>query len=673
MVSTDAGGLSAEKAVVATVTNVNEAPAITSGTTGSVAENAPVSTVIYTVTSEDVDDNDTATYSLKAGEDDSALLNIDAVTGVVTLKDSANFEIKDSYSFTVVSTDAGGLSAEKAIVATVTNVNEAPAITSGTTGSVAENAPVSTVIYTVTSEDVDDNDTATYSLKAGEDDSALLNIDAVTGVVTLKDSANFEIKDSYSFTVVSTDAGGLSAEKVVVATVTNVNEAPTGSATAVLAAGIEDTTYTIQASDLLQGFSDVDNALTVVNLVATDGALTDNLNGTWSFLPHTNSTGNVALAYGVTDGTTTIAATQSFNVALVNDTPVLNIPAQIDYIDTAVTDNFATASGTLVADDVDNSSLTYNIVDGTDNGDTVSKDSQYGVLTVTKATGDYTFVANDDAINALVSTAGQSFTVTASDGLLIDSQSLIINIAQQGSTESMGNDILMGTSDNDIFHGLTGNDSINGLLGADTMIGGLGNDKYVVDNIGDKVVESSKLATEIDSVSSSIDYTLPANVENLTLTNRAVNGSGNQLNNTLTGDAGANKLSGGAGIDTLIGNAGADILNGGAGKDILTGGTGKDIFQLTSLSKDTITDFVVVHDTIQLENSVFTHLTTTGMLNAASLKIGAAATDANDYVIYNSNTGALLYDADGNGAHAPTQIALLGTHLALTNADFIII
>uniref|UniRef100_UPI00374CD50B cadherin-like domain-containing protein n=1 Tax=Crenothrix sp. TaxID=3100433 RepID=UPI00374CD50B len=257
VVSTDAGGLSAEQAVVATVTNVNEAPVITSGTTGSVAENAAISTVIYTATATDVDANDTATYSLKAGEDDSALLSIDAVTGAVTLKDSTNFEAKDSYSFTVVSTDAGGLSAEQAVVATVTDVNEAPVITSSTTGSVAENAPVSTVIYTVTSEDMDDNDTATYSLKAGEDDSALLNIDAVTGAVTLKDSANFEAKDSYSFTVVSTDAGGLSAEQAVVATVTNVNEAPmmTSATTGSVAenAPVSTIIYTATATDVDAG------------------------------------------------------------------------------------------------------------------------------------------------------------------------------------------------------------------------------------------------------------------------------------------------------------------------------------------------------------------------------------------------------------------------------------
>ena len=83
-------------------------------------------------------------------------------------------------------------------------------------------------------------------------------------------------------------------------------------------------------------------------------------------------------------------------------------------------------------------------------------------------------------------------------------------------------------------------------------------------------------------------------------------------------------------------------------------------------------------DTIQLENSVYTQLTTTdltetGVLNADNFKIGTVAADANDYVIYDSSTGALFYDANGSDAGGATQIALLGAGLALTYADFIVI
>ena len=229
-------------------------------------------------------------------------------------------------------------------------------------------------------------------------------------------------------------------------------------------------------------------------------------------------------------------------------------------------------------------------------------------------------------------------------------------------TTAVATNVTNGTVGNDKLVGTNASDTINGGKGADSMKGGLGSDTYYVDNIGDKVIESKSAGT--DTVYSSISFILGSNVENLTLTGKtAINGAGNALNNILIGNSAANKLSG------LAGN---DILNGGLGKDILTGGTGKDIFQLTTLSKDTITDFSVKDDTLQLENSVFGKLIKTGVFSTANFKVGAA-TDNNDYVLYNSNTGAVSYDANGNGTGGATQIAVLGAHLALTHLDFFVI
>ena len=212
--------------------------------------------------------------------------------------------------------------------------------------------------------------------------------------------------------------------------------------------------------------------------------------------------------------------------------------------------------------------------------------------------------------------------------------------------------------------GLAGNDTLNGGSGADTLIGGRGNDSYIIDNANDRVNE--RLNEGIDIVSSSVTYTLSANVENLTLTGTtAINANGNGLANNLKGNTATNRLTGGGGNDTL---------DGGTGKNILTGGTGKDIFKLTTTGHiDSITDFVVIDDTIQLENAAYTKLTTTGTLVAGQFRIGSKALDANDFVIYNNATGALLYDADGNGAVAAVQIATVGVGLAMTNADIVVI
>jgi Ca2+-binding RTX toxin-like protein len=160
---------------------------------------------------------------------------------------------------------------------------------------------------------------------------------------------------------------------------------------------------------------------------------------------------------------------------------------------------------------------------------------------------------------------------------------------------------------------------------------------------------------------------------------RSVAASGND---TLNGSNSADNLNGYDGNDILLSMAGDDNLNGGAGNDtligglgndVLTGGSGQDIFELLDFSKDLIIDFSVADDVIYFENSAFTRLTATGVLNTAHFKIGDAASDADDYVIYNSNTGALLYDEDGNGAGSAMEIAMLGKNIEFTYADFFII
>ena len=131
-----------------------------------------------------------------------------------------------------------------------------------------------------------------------------------------------------------------------------------------------------------------------------------------------------------------------------------------------------------------------------------------------------------------------------------------------------------------------------------------------VDASGDVVAESNAAGT--DTIKALVTLTLAANVENLTLTGTAaINGTGNGLANTLTGNSANNVLSGDTGNDTL---------DGGLGNDTLTGGAGKDVFRFTTAPAaniDKITDFVAADDTIQLENAIFTKLSTTGVINNA--------------------------------------------------------
>ncbi|MFA6178099.1 MAG: M10 family metallopeptidase C-terminal domain-containing protein [Candidatus Methylopumilus sp.] len=142
----------------------------------------------------------------------------------------------------------------------------------------------------------------------------------------------------------------------------------------------------------------------------------------------------------------------------------------------------------------------------------------------------------------------------------------------------VGNDLdnsLVGNVSRNNIQGGAGNDILNGGAGADTLAGGADNDTYVVDNLLDMVVELEDEG--LDSVESSVTYTLSSNIENLTLTGATViNGAGNSLANNIQGNNGANNLSGAGGDDTLNGGTGNDILNGGAGNDSLIGGMGTD-------------------------------------------------------------------------------------------------
>lgn len=138
-------------------------------------------------------------------------------------------------------------------------------------------------------------------------------------------------------------------------------------------------------------------------------------------------------------------------------------------------------------------------------------------------------------------------------------------------------------------------------------------------------------------------------------------------------------MSGSTGKDTLRGDAGNDKLSGGAENDTLTGGIGKDTFVFSTalgpLNVDQITDFSVADDTFQLKNAVFNAFPTVGALTAAQFvaNTGGVATDKFDRIVYETDNGKLLYDADGSGAGKAIHFASVATGLTLTAADFFII
>jgi hypothetical protein len=182
-------------------------------------------------------------------------------------------------------------------------------------------------------------------------------------------------------------------------------------------------------------------------------------------------------------------------------------------------------------------------------------------------------------------TAGGSFTYATAPGA---------PLTITGNTDA---DYIMGGAAADRLAGGGGNDTLFGGEGRDRMTGGPGDDTYYVDFGKDRVVEVAGGGT--DTIYSSVNYTLAAEVENLTLTGTAGIGKGNQLANLIVGNARHNRLEGGSGNDTLAGGAGNDTLIGGANSDVLRLG-------ISGAGNDRAEGFNTAGDRFQLSGGAFT-------------------------------------------------------------------
>ncbi|MEZ0318207.1 MAG: beta strand repeat-containing protein [Methylophilaceae bacterium] len=256
------------------------------------------------------------------------------------------------------------------------------------------------------------------------------------------------------------------------------------------------------------------------------------------------------------------------------------------------------------------------------------------------------------------------------------------NLVLTGTTAISGNG-------NELNNTLTGNSAANlldGKAGADAMDGGAGADTYIIDDADDIVTESLTFAQSggTDLVKSSVTFALGANIDNLTLTqidgvDSNINGTGNELDNTIIGNAGNNILDGGLGKDNLNGGAGDDTLVGGDGNDTLTGGLGSDTFRFDSeisatTTMDTIADFTQGTDHILLSKFIFNSLVDAGAEAFASGAGLTTAANADIHLIYNKTTGTLYYDADGAGGEKAFAFAQLTNKPAgLSFSDFNIV
>lgn len=277
-----------------------------------------------------------------------------------------------------------------------------------------------------------------------------------------------------------------------------------------------------------------------------------------------------------------------------------------------------------------------------------------------------------------------------------------------------GADHFIGNSEANALTGAGGNDTLEGNDGNDLLTGGKGNDRLSGGNGND-------IATFSGNVS---DYTIKENADHsFTITDSRPGGDGSdtlidieyarfddrtvnlsaklasvdsaaltsasdvqtgaaqvsdavqQTVNSTVSSAVSQVLHGAKHADLLRGAAGDDVVNGGLGADTLIGGDGSDTFAFTTkLGKgnvDHIVDFEVGQDLIQLSHAIFQlHK---GALSEKAFHIGAKATNSDQHILYNDNTGTLSYDADGSGGKKAEKFAILKAHLDLSAASFHIV
>lgn len=462
-------------------------------------------------------------------------------------------------------------------------------------------------------------------IAVGED--LQISVNGATGSLTLKNWLQGDTAHQIEWFDFATAASW--NQTAIVAAIGVVNSAPTVTNRVDLGSMFEDGSLLITSAELLANASDRDgDTLTVLNLAADSGSVTDHGNGTWTYQPLANRTAPVNFSYSVSDGTAAVMTMATLNITAVNDAPfVFSLLADQSAASESIF-SYQIPAGSFR--DIDaGDSLSYNATrnDGSALPTWLNFDAANGKFFGTPESGDV------GSLNiAVIATDRGGLSVAASFALTIE--------------EAPALNVMIGTNGNDTLIGTAGADLIDGRGGIDVMVGGSGDDLYYVDGYavvtvipgsggrnpgqsqdpgdhghskskskgnegvgngselpppghdvnrndgagtspglpGQKAQSAEQIVTTYvtdtvsegvnggyDRVCSSVTYGLTANVEELSLLGSDnLDGTGNNLANRIDGNAGNNRL---------VGRAGTDILHGGEGDDtyLFNLGDGDDI------------------------------------------------------------------------------------------------
>ena len=566
-----------------TVSAVNDGPTVSAATSATMNEDGTltITNAMLVANASDVE-GDTLSASNLSVAQGSVTDNGD---GTWSYTPDANWNGSLDISYDV---SDGTATTSTTMGVTVSAVNDGPTVSAATSATMNEDGTltISNAMLVANASDVE-GDTLSASNLSVSQGSVTDNGD---GTWSYTPDANWNGSLDISYDV---SDGTATTSTTMGVTVSAVNDGPTVSA-ATSATMNEDGTLTISNAMLLANASDVEgDTLSASNLSVSQGSVTDNGDGTWSYTPDANWNGSLDISYDVSDGTATTSTTMGVTVSAVNDGPTVSAATSA----TMNEDGTLTITNAMLvanASDVDGDTLSatnLSVAQGsvTDNGDgtwsytpdadwsgslNISYDVSDGTATISTTMGvTVSAVADAPTVTATSSMTGRD----ANAGTVFD-LNLVAALSDTDGSESLssftisnvpsGATLSAGTDNGDGTWTVTSSQASGLTMTADSSV------------TSDFTLSVSATSTDagVDTATTSVNLNVSMDIGDT-----YSGGSGNDdyegtdSNDTIYGNAGDDdELKGEDGADFIDGGAGDDVVKGGKGNDYLVGGSGKD-------------------------------------------------------------------------------------------------